>query len=193
MNDNLITRNGINYRIRIEQDTDAQDPFKNDEGLGDIFTLHRHSRTLAKAENAIKNNKDAVLLSVYSHSGEYWSVRGELPAMMQCGFDSVAVAGVWIPNECLEEELKELDKTARKERCEILARQACEVYNQYLSGDVWGFIIEKQNQCSACKHEEWEHIHSCWEFYGYETASEAAKLNLEYHISEESKLKGGAA
>lgn len=51
-------------------------------------------------------NRDAVMLDVYSHSGQRWSVSGE---GMQCRWDTSHGAGAWVPDKCL---LKELDSQA---------------------------------------------------------------------------------
>jgi len=37
------------------------------------------------------------------------------------------------------------------------------VYDQYLQGDVWGFVIK--NRCDKCGQED-ETEDSCWGFYG---------------------------
>lgn len=39
-------------------------------------------------------------------------------------------------------------------------------YDQYLRGDVYGFVLEKHTVCECCGHEEWEQEDSCWGFYG---------------------------
>ena len=150
------------YRLRIEQDLDVQNPFDNDEGLGLFYSGHIHSRETER--HLAGQEPDAVILSVYSHSGEYWSVKGEMPPMMQCPWDMADIAGVWIPNKVLLEELKDLDAKSRRLRCVEFARQAMKTFNQYLAGDVYGFIIEKY------KDGEWELIDSCWGIYGYENA-----------------------
>tara|TARA_R110001583_G_scaffold7080_3_gene35226 strand:+ start:602 stop:1591 length:990 start_codon:yes stop_codon:yes gene_type:complete len=47
-------------------------------------------------------NKYAVLLDVYKHSGEYWSVSEE---GRQCGWDTSRGAGVFVPDEYMEPQL----------------------------------------------------------------------------------------
>jgi hypothetical protein len=47
-------------------------------------------------------NRDALPLSVYSHGGEVWSLRGE---GMRCQWDTADFAGVWVPGESTREHL----------------------------------------------------------------------------------------
>lgn len=188
-NEQTVEHNGITYRLRIEQDDNCDNPFDNDEGLGLFYSGHRHSGQREEARAIIERylageEPDAVLLSVYSHSGEHWSVKGELPATMQCPWDSADIAGVWMPNKVLLEELKGLDEKARRLRCVEFARQAMSVLNQYYAGDVWGYVIEKKETCDKCQHTEWEHMDSCWGFYGHETCEEEGKSALSYYTKD---------
>lgn len=45
---------------------------------------------------------DSVMLDCYEHSGIAWSISGE---GHQCRFDTARGAGVWIPDECADEEI----------------------------------------------------------------------------------------
>ena len=48
-------------------------------------------------------NKYGVLLDCYEHSGQSWSVTG---TGMQCRWDTSTGAGIWLPDDCAEEELQ---------------------------------------------------------------------------------------
>jgi len=41
-----------------------------------------------------------------------------------------------------------------------------ETYDQYIRGDVYGFVVEECEPCECCGHLEWEHVDSCSGFYG---------------------------
>jgi hypothetical protein len=41
-----------------------------------------------------------------------------------------------------------------------------EVYDQYLSGDVYGFVLKELQTCPTCNDVNEEVIDSCWGFYG---------------------------
>ena len=50
-----------------------------------------------------------------------------------------------------------------------------EAWNQYLSGDVYGYIVENAGG---------EHLESCWGFYGFEYAKERALDALQHRVEE---------
>lgn len=52
-------------------------------------------------------NKYAVLLDLYEHGGQSWSIRGE---GMRCPWDTSRGAGVWVPDHCAKEELERREK-----------------------------------------------------------------------------------
>lgn len=54
-----------------------------------------------------------------------------------------------------------------------------ETYDQYLTGEVYGFIIEKCELCECCGNGEWEHVDSCWGFYGTESIKD-----MKEHVEE---------
>lgn len=41
-----------------------------------------------------------------------------------------------------------------------------ETYDQYLTGEVYGYQLEKPVKCECCGNVEYEEIDSCWGFYG---------------------------
>jgi len=57
-------------------------------------------------------------------------------------------------------------KEARsRKKAKELVQALIETWNQYLSGDIWGYIIEDKNG---------EVVGSCWGFYGIEDAEREA-------------------
>lgn len=56
-------------------------------------------------------------------------------------------------------------------RAEEMLREEVAVYDQYLRGEVYGFVLEKRDECPCCHNVEWDTIESVWGFYGgYEEA-----------------------
>ena len=68
--------------------------------MGTILSLNRRHRNYdpAGVEDAIERNPDAVPLSYYEHGFCLWAVAGELPPQARCPWDSVTLAGVWLPD-----------------------------------------------------------------------------------------------
>ena len=84
-----------------------------------------------------------VMLDCYEHGGQVWSVTGSGP---QCLFDTARGAGVWVPDQCLREELDSIKTNegidmARSKAVEF-ARQALGSYNAWLAGDCYGVAVD---------------------------------------------------
>jgi len=69
---------------------------------------------------------------------------------------------------------------------EQVAQQHIEAWNQYLSGDVWGYIIERAEECSSCGHVEYEQLDSCWGFYGADYVCKVARRAADGFVQEQS-------
>jgi len=97
----------------LSQDSDTENPLENSDGMGKIYdrrSRHARKESIDKffeetglgrdGEPENPRNPHAVLLDVYDHSGEAWSIHGE---GMQCRWDTTRMGGVWVPDEaCLE-------------------------------------------------------------------------------------------
>jgi hypothetical protein len=70
---------------------------------------------------------------------------------------------------------------------EILVSEV-KIYDDYLTGNVWGYTIESTHDCSECSakvHED-EHEDSCWGFIGSDPSTlEAMKehVNEKHHVA----------
>ena len=47
-----------------------------------------------------------------------------------------------------------------------VAQSLITTWNDYLSGNVWGYIVDRPVKCEVCGHVEWEDLDSCWGYYG---------------------------
>ena len=84
-----------------------------------------------------------VMLDCYEHGGQVWSVTGSGP---QCLFDTARGAGVWVPDQCLRDELDSIKtnegiEAARTKAVEF-ALQALGSYNAWLAGDCYGVAVD---------------------------------------------------
>jgi hypothetical protein len=183
----------------------VHDPFfSTDEDLGDgmgnLYSFHRHQPTdqrnkglAALGRNGDGNldedltpDPDAVMLDCYSHGGQVWSVSGN---GMQCQFDTARGAGVWVPDDCLRDQL-DADEKSGKDRREMAVKyceQSLEQYNAIEAGEVYGVIIETSDPVNpggwwpADENSAWGHI-------GYEYAKQTLAESFKAEVS---KLAGG--
>ena len=72
-----------------------------------------------------------------------------------------------------------------REATEHSLRSEVEVYDQYLRGDIYGFVVEERHHCDKCDHEEWEHVDSCWGFFG----SDPEENGMVDHLGDEKLIQ----
>lgn len=96
------------------------------------------------------------------------------------GWDWGQVGWIYVTREKLKKE--GLDDKTDDEIFKLLESEV-EVYEQYVQGDTWGFVLEKSIECPHCKQVNTEVIDSCWGFYGMDWESNGLKdyLPEEYH------------
>ena len=122
-------------------------------------------------EKISKENPDTVRIDKYEHSGISYSVEGE---GRNCRWDTSHSWAVWYPDNVLLEDLKRFKtKQARRKRCIELARQACELFNQWANGEVYGIVKETFD-----KNKEPINDDACYGFFGYHYAIQALKTEI---------------
>jgi hypothetical protein len=175
-----IQQDGQNYRIGIYADPHEPNPLDDWCEMGTILSLNRKHVNFDSAgvEDAIENNPDAVPLSYFEHGQSLWAVAGELPSACRCPWDSVAFAGVWLPDTETLTSAKNYGGRIRRYLMRKRARQACQAYNQWCNGDVYGYEIEHVVSCSHCGEESTVMVDSCWGFYGLDYCLDEAKNAL---------------
>jgi hypothetical protein len=171
-------------KYRIEQDHDPMNPREEFDHLGVMVCFHRrytlgdeHDYEAADYEGwdevvkAIQDEEKPVVvlpLYLYDHGGITMRT-----GSFSCPWDSGQVGFIFARRE---DVLKEYGKKriSKKLRDEVTKRLEAEVkeYDQYLTGDVWGYIIEDDHG---------EELDSCWGFFGHDYCEEEAKAQLEYY------------
>lgn len=155
--------------IRIFQDPEPFDPRKEFDHLGTmLYVSHRYilgdeHSTTEEIDN-ITNRNDIVWLPVYAyiHSGVTVNTTG-----YSCPWDSGQCGIIYVEKETILKEYgaKRFTK-AMREKAEEILRMEVKEFDQYLTGDVYGFVIEDENG---------ETMDSCWGFYGLEYCREDVK------------------
>lgn len=102
-------------------------------------------------------------VSIYDHSGvSIWL------GSPTCMWDSGQVGFMYLTKKDALRELGNCTEENWKERAMECMESEMEVYNCYVSGNVYGFVIEDEDE---------NEIDSCWGYYGYEAVEDQNKEN----------------
>jgi hypothetical protein len=146
------------FTVRIEQDHNAESPAEDQDNGLFIVAGHRDFYVPAPGEKRVAADFQEYVdryaathwiipIEAYIHSGVRLYLSGGCQIDRQ--WDVSQVGAVF----AAKSEWR-LAKSARK-----AAAAHVEYWNQYLSGDVWGYIVEDENG---------ERVASCWGFFGRE-------------------------
>jgi hypothetical protein len=119
-----------------------------------------------RLQNVVNQHYITLPLYLYDHSGITMRT-----SSFSCPWDSGQVGIIYISKKDAVKEWgrKYFTKQVR-ERAEKYLEGEVETYDQYLTGDVYGYIVE---------HEESGEEESCWGFFGTEYCIEEAKSVAE--------------
>ncbi len=161
--ENLIAQKTVNtYTIKIYQDNDPKNPRKEWDNFGQMICFHKryslgdpHKWDINSFHEFLDENKNNIVylnLYLYDHSDITMST-----SPFSCQWDSGQVGVIYVTYEDIRKEYKVARITeAIKEKVFNLLRNEVIVYDKYLTGQVYGYVIEDENG---------ETIDSCWEFY----------------------------
>src|SRR3990167_6184101 len=164
------------HSISIYQDADPMDPRKEFDNGGVMVCLHRSydlgdrkptDTELRAARNGsleryLRRYQQAVAvlpLGLLDHGGLYMYVGSGPHWTDGAGWDSGCVGFIY------------LSASEGVENPESLLRAEVEEYNQYLTGECYGYVV---------KDEEDEVVDSCWGFYGWASVKEGAESAADY-------------
>ena len=161
--------------IKIEQDEDPRNPREDSDPLGKMICFHGRYDLGDKHEYrhedyngwdamkaAIQKQEDAAIilpLYLYDHSGITMRT-----TPFTCPWDSGQVGFIFVSKEKAREEYGRLTKKTIEKITKYLIDEVAE-YDTYLTGDVWGYIVDKGS----------ENEQSCWGHFGYDYCVEEAK------------------
>jgi hypothetical protein len=158
------------FTIEIHPDTDPMNPRTDWDTFGTIYHTHR------KYDLGVKTDDDEIQDMI--DSGDYlWQYVYILDhssvslstTPFNCPWDSGCVGIIAVEKYKAREEFgKRLTKQVVDKVYKYL-KSEIQTFNQYLQGDVYGFII---------KDKEGNVVDSCWGFYGQKYCLEQAKEAL---------------
>ena len=91
--------------------------------------------------------------------------RRRIARRCRCPWDSVAFAGVWLPDAETLASARNYGGRTRRHFMRKRARQACDAYTQWCNGDVYGYEVERSRPAPTAARAG-ERVDSCWGFYG---------------------------
>ena len=159
--DNLGTMVCFHNRYRLGD--------KHDYNEQDYSSWQELKKAIVKEENP------AVILPIYmyDHSGVALST-----TPFSCGWDSGQIGWIYISKcKALEEYGGKIVTAKLKERLIKYLKNELKVYDYYLNGEVYGYVIEDENG---------EEVDSCTGYYGREEAEKAAQEQLMYYNNKNS-------
>ena len=186
-----------NYVVKVYQDESPYSP-REDDNLGTMICFHKrydlgdkHNYKSSdysswnEQRKELQKEKPCVILPLYlyDHSGITMNTTG-----FSCGWDSGQVGWIFVTKEQVRKEynVKYITQKIREKVKKVLEAEV-KVYDQYLTGDVYGYVVSKVTECElGCEHEE--EVSSCWGYYGEEECMEEGKSVMKYYIEKKEEL-----
>ena len=176
------------HTIELIQDEDASNP-RDDENVGTmLYTSNRYTlgdkRVSAEEIEEIVNNPDNICLAVYAyiHSGTSLSTRSFIGRAHHAEWDSGQCGVIYCTKDkAVKEWGKKLFTKTVREKAEKYLSGEVEIYNQWINGEVLGYVVEGP-ECED----------SCWGFYpdekgNYDYAISEAKSAIDYERNQAAK------
>lgn len=177
-------------KILIYQDENPQNPRTEWDQLGTMVCFHRryglgdkHDMKSSSFESwgemfdYIQKTYDTALilsLYLYDHSGITMKVGPFSEGQAQhAQWDSGQVGFIYVSKEKVRKDLgvKVITMKVMNRVCEILTQEVL-TYDQYLRGDVYGYVVEAEGG------------DSCWGFFGEDVAIAEAKRGIDWRVDE---------
>lgn len=161
---------GNQRRILIIPDPDPLDPRADGDNFGHLCLKHRRYSLPFEDEAEGRDPSTIIVLPVWGYDHGSLSMKaGDRVWPFDDPWDSGLLGIIWAPRNVLGR--------TDEETIEILKSEV-EVYNAFLNGAVYGFVIEELATFSNATfgdHEEWVTLDSCYGYYSIEEALDAGK------------------
>ena len=179
--------------LKIVQDDNPMNPRTEFSNLGTMACWHRRSNLGdTKIDTARYANGDDWLdqcvdkgsvvlpLYLYEHGGMTMST-----GPFGDRWDSGQVGWIYCEPDAIVKEysLKDASEITDdiREKVKSVLESEVKTYDHMLTGNVWGYVLEKHTKCECCGTEATDTIGSCWGFYG----DELDGIGIEEHIPNE--------
>ena len=194
-----------NLVIRIFQDEDPQNPRHEYDhvsimvcshkryDLGDKDDVHginfKNFNGWSEVREEIKERfkTEYILpLFLYDHSGITISVGGFSHVDSQ-RWDWGQVGFIFIPSDVMKKDYPGYGEKTLQDRAEEIMVSEVKEYDQYLTGDVYGYDIVQVSHCEHCDKDTEETLDSCYGFYGMEYCRDDAVSQAKHILEEDEK------
>ncbi len=119
-------------------------------------------------------------LYLYDHSGTSLSTRSFAGRAHHASWDSGRVGFIFTTRKRIQEALGKSRLTSKtRQRVEYLLDAEVKEYDQFMTGDVFGYIIEDGHG---------NDVDSCWGFYGFKVVKQEAADQLRWFVENELDL-----
>ncbi len=183
------------YLIEIFPDNDPDNPREWDN-LGTMICFHGrydlgekhgydhndYSGWEELEKTIVEDNNVGVILPLYlyDHSGLSIST-----TPFSCVWDSGKIGFICVSKlKILDEFGGKIVTKKLKEKVEGILKGEVETYNQYLQGDVYGYVVSKVTTCDQ-GHEHKKVYDSVWGFYGQDECMEEAERIVQCYMEKE--------
>lgn len=179
MTEAIKTINYKNHTIEILPDNNSENPIQSWDMLGEYLCWHKrydlgNSDRFENPEQVVayarQTNSLLFNLYMYDHSGISLSLTNSHYPFND-NWDAGQLGFILVDRE---KALKEFGKNRLTKQLKQKIRQIIEgeveTYNQYLTGDVYGYVVSRDN----------EQVDSCWGYYGQEDCLDEAKSIVDY-------------
>lgn len=177
MSNTVETFEHAGYTIKIELDlSDHESPRDWECNVGTMVCWHNRynlgdSQPKKSPQEYLEDlqadyEKDSLIilpLYLYDHSGITMNTSG-----FSCPWDSSQVGYIYTTKE---NAIKQIGKDLTIQEIENILKSEVEVYDQFLRGEVYGYVIEDING---------SHVDSCWGFYDLEDCKSEAKSMADH-------------
>ena len=144
----------------------------------------RYTEARNKLEERIQKEFDKRFISLPVYLYDHGSLTISTGSF-SCPWDSGQLGLIYVSKEKVRQDygIKHVTQ-AWVERIEGYLKGEVKTYDQYLTGDVWGFQVFEVPEGmdpEELGEEELEEVESCYGFFGEDAAEEEAKANLAYY------------
>lgn len=171
-----IDYKGFTIEIHLEEQSESPRKWDN---LGAMICFHKrynlgdeHNLEVEDLLEEVESAAVALPLYLYDHSGISMSTNRNYP--FNCPWDSGQVGYIYVTKEDVLKEYNWQRLTKKRiKQIEDYLRGEVEIYDQYIRGEVYGYVVEDKDE---------EHVDSCWGYYDKEYMVQQAKDNIDYQI-----------